>query len=152
MHGSNAVRTGKWVPVLEWTNRSQLKSDLNENLQSYRKRLRVLASRITRFGAMPIYVTQRRGDYRFQDGQLQKMIQNDSASSETETSDLGMLQMSLFNEATLSICQELKITCIDVGADIELEPIDFYDSLHTMPSGSAKLAEFLFDELKDVLK
>ena len=152
MHGANAVRTGKWVPVLNWTDRSQLKSELDENLQSYRKRLRVLASRITRFGAMPIYVTQRRGDYRFQDGQLQKMIQINSASDETETSDLGMLQMSKINEVTLSVCQELKITCIDVGADIELEPADFYDGFHTMPSGSAKLAEFLFDELKDILK
>ena len=56
------------------------------------------------------------------------------------------------NEATLSVCQELKITCIDVGADIEWEPIDFDDSLHAMPSGSAKLAEFLFAELKDILK
>lgn len=152
MHGANAYKNGKWIPVLDWTDRAKLAQDLKVKLAGYRTRLTVLALRIRGLGAEPIFITQRRGDYRFEDGRLKVLVPIDQPPTQVAPSDRGMLQMTLFNEVTLSVCRERKMTCVDLDGDIEFGPDDFYDGVHTMPSGSAKIANFLFENLNTVLK
>jgi len=152
MHGGNAHRTGVWIPVTDWVDQVTLREEHAQALRNYQLRLRTLTSRIKRFGAKPIYVTQRRGDYRFVDGELEVLVQPDQVTDTFKPSDRTLAVMSLFNEMTLSICAEMKLTCIDLDGDIELGGRDFYDAVHTMPSGSAKVADFLHERLKGVLR
>jgi hypothetical protein len=40
---------------------------------------------------------------------------------------------------------------VDLASRINLGDADFYDQFHTLPSGSKKIASFLYEELKDVI-
>jgi len=152
MHGGNAYRTGVWVPVTDWVDQEKLRSEHAQALRNYQRRLRTLTSRIKRFGATPIYVTQRRGDYRFLEGELEVLVQEAQVTETFKPTDRQLALMTLFNDVTLSMCREMKLTCVDLDGDIEFGIGDFYDAFHTMPSGSAKVADFLYERLKDVVK
>ncbi len=48
----------------------------------------------------------------------------------------------LLNDTTMSVCYEQKITCFDLRNKINfIRSEDFYDPIHTTPSGSAKLGK-----------
>jgi lysophospholipase L1-like esterase len=149
MHGANSYRTGTWKPVNDWVGEEKVKEELGPALTEYRKRLRTLASRIRRFGAQPVYVTQPRGDYRYDDGELNALVQKGAGE---KISNRGLLTMQLFNDVTLAVCGELSLRCIDLAGELEFGPRDFYDSVHTMPSGSRKIARFLARNLGNSLK
>ena len=152
MHGANAQITGVWMPVSEWTDPETLRSNLSQKLYNYKRRLQVLSSRIKRLGAEPIYVTQRRGDYRFINGQLETLVQENQVTDNFVPSDKGLVQMSLFNEVTLTFCRERKLYCIDLAENIDLNSRDFYDAIHTLPSGSTKISEYIFTHFRRYLK
>ena len=152
MHGANAQITGVWMPVSEWTDPEILRSNISQKLDDYRRRLQVLSSKIKKMGAEPIYVTQRRGDYRFVNGELETLVQEDQVTEEFVPSDESLVLMSLFNEATLAFCRERKLYCIDLAENIDLNSSDFYDAVHTLPSGSAKIADYIFTHFTQYLK
>ena len=52
------------------------------------------------------------------------------------------------NRRAMKVCQEAKAICIDVSKDLAFEEGDQYDLIHTTPTGSAKLAKFIFERLK----
>ena len=152
MHGANAQITGVWMPVSEWTNPENLRSNISQKLDDYKRRLQVLSSRIKRLGAEPIYVTQRRGDYRFVNGELETLVQENQVTDEFVPSDKNLVQMSLFNEVTLAFCRERKLYCIDLAENIDLNSRDFYDAVHTLPSGSTKISNYIFTHFRRYLK
>ena len=49
----------------------------------------------------------------------------------------------------MAACAAANAICLDLGGEIEFRPGDFYDHVHTGPSGSARIAEYLFAKLKD---
>ena len=49
----------------------------------------------------------------------------------------------------MAVCAEARAICIDLGGEIEFRPGDFYDWAHTTPKGSARIADWLFEKLKD---
>ena len=55
----------------------------------------------------------------------------------------------LFNRAAMAACAEARAICLDLAAEIEFKPGDFYDWVHTTPAGSARIADYLFAALKD---
>ena len=152
VHGANSQFTGVWMPVSEWTNPEKLRSHISQKLDNYKRRLQVLSSRIKRLGAEPIYVTQRRGDYRFVNGELETLVQEHQVTDEFVPSDKNLVQMSLFNEVTLAFCRERKLYCIDLAENIDLNSGDFYDAVHTLPSGSTKISNYIFTHFRRYLK
>jgi lysophospholipase L1-like esterase len=149
MHGTAFLASSHWVPVREFEDPASLRASLAVPLQNYSERLAILTERLRTIGAAPIFVTQTRGDYKMVDGTLHQLIARKADPRSTSNQSLAMLQ--LFNDATLAHCARYSLVCVDLGGAIELTDGDFYDRLHTTPAGSAKIADFLYGELKDVL-
>jgi hypothetical protein len=53
------------------------------------------------------------------------------------------------NTRLMRTCRSLKATCIDLAKNLSFEPSDFYDHMHTTPSGAQKIDAFLFHRLKN---
>ena len=151
MHGANAYRTGTWLALQERVDIGQLERELKDRLAAYKQRLRILVGRIQKDGATPIFITQPRGDFRSRGNQLEILLQNSSAFRAEPLNDRSLVIMNLFNQATLFVCQELNLTCVDLASNLKFGDADFYDGIHTMPSGSTRIASFLYEELKDVI-
>ncbi len=62
------------------------------------------------------------------------------------------LTQTAFNRQALEACRAKAAICIDLGAEIEFQPGDFQDYVHTTPQGSRRVAEFLYARLKDVVR
>jgi hypothetical protein len=127
--GWNAVRHHQ-VAVDGPDYRRQLDAALarrQPEVEAYRARLRALVAAIRAFGAQPVLATQVGGTYR-QDGAV---IRGDLE----QYFDLGAI-----NAATLAVCRETGIPCLDLAAQLEFGDGDFYDSVHTTAQGSAKVA------------
>ena len=57
----------------------------------------------------------------------------------------------MFNETTLAVCRDLAVLCLDLARELDFDREDFYDHIHTTPSGSRKIGDYLYDRLKTVL-
>jgi hypothetical protein len=95
-------------------------------------------------GALPIFVSQRRGDAFQRNGGGLFAIDSEAAKDH-------QIQ-NLYNHEMLRVCRSLKANCIDLAGQINLSETDFFDWIHTTPSGSDKIAVFLFDRLQEVVR
>ena len=148
VHGDTRASQGSWIRVETPEDVNSLRTALATRLSSYEARLRTLASALQSMGAQPILVTQKSGNHKTVDGAsyaLRGTVPPKSIDAQAKT-------LALFNEVILATCRKLSLVCVDLAAQIEFADGDFYDAIHTTPSGSAKIADFLYGELKDVLK
>ncbi len=109
---------------------------------AYGERLRQLAARIRAMGAVPVFVTQSRGDFKVVDGKVLGMVAKDGLN--------GVDQWRLlaeFNAVTLAICAEQGVTCLDLAHGLPLGDGDFYDYVHNTPAGAAKVGTWLAERL-----
>jgi hypothetical protein len=112
-----------------------------ERVAAFRARLAVLAEKIAQLGATPVFVTQQRGDVRFT---------GDTVAGVVRTRGLRRQQfVSCYNRGLMGYCEAEGLLCVDLASGIRFTDGDHYDSIHTTPQGSAKIADFLFDALKD---
>jgi lysophospholipase L1-like esterase len=119
-------------------------SQISSQLTAYRDRLKILIERIRAFGATPVLITQHKGSYRRAEGRIL------FAESEGGISGRGeYVTLTLFNRETLTACRETGAICVDLGGEIEFRPGDFYDHAHTTPAGSKRVADFLYEKLKE---
>ena len=115
-------------------------------------------------GATAIYVTQKRGDYRIRDGRAEGLVNTNASAGQSFTDPrLGFLDPSTangldyqlildqFNQELMAFCREVEAICIDLAADLEFEPGDFYDHVHNTEQGAARIGNYLYDKLKQVL-
>jgi lysophospholipase L1-like esterase len=130
-----------WSEVDPSEGREALEAALARRLARYRERLFVMVERIRTFGAEPILVSQHQGFYR-RDGNRVLFVES------AKDSRVSFLTLTLFNRTTLAVCRETGALCVDLGGQIEFQPGDFYDYVHTTPQGSKRVADFLFDRLK----
>ncbi len=57
------------------------------------------------------------------------------------------------NNFTLNFCLNNKTTCIDLASEIKsLNKNDFYDGIHTTPSGSKKIGKFISKKFEKLIK
>ena len=57
--------------------------------------------------------------------------------------------LNLINIATKNFCIENQVTCLPLDEKIDFDfEKDFYDGIHTRPSGNKKIAEFISYEIK----
>tara|TARA_B110000037_G_C17098586_1_gene497001 strand:+ start:632 stop:1714 length:1083 start_codon:yes stop_codon:yes gene_type:complete len=95
---------------------------------SLKKRIEHLTLLTTQIGAQPIFINQ---------------VLNDGQLSE---------KMYLTNYIIREYCLENDLKFIDLAKDIILDKHDFYDEFHTTPSGSKKIAEYIFPHFKNYLE
>ncbi len=94
---------------------------------SLSKRLEYLFKLTHDIGAEPIFINQ---------------VMNDGQLSE---------QMYYTNFIIRDFCLSNKVKFIDVAKNIVLDKYDFYDEFHTTPTGSKKVAEFIYPSLAQYL-
>ena len=126
----------------EFTQKKFEPAQLRPSVDAYGDRLRELARRIVTFGARPIFVTQLRGDV-FDIGGRTLVSYSDSYNEREK--------LLLFNAKTMEVCRAVGGICVDLGAELHLKPNEFYDRLHTLPSGSRKIGRYLHSRLRDKL-
>ena len=55
----------------------------------------------------------------------------------------------LINKETMNVCEEVNGICLDLDSEINYDLAkDFYDTLHTTPSGSEKIAKTIYDFIR----
>lgn len=118
------------------------RADYAARLDAFAGRLRQIVQRTRALGARPVFITQRRGDAFVVDGRM--MAAGPTAVNARAVQDF-------FNQVTLAVCRETGSTCIDLASEIDLAPGDFVDAVHTNPSGSRKIGDYLYRKLKDAL-
>ncbi len=119
-------------------------SELARRLAGYRARVAELIARIHARDAEAIIVTQQKSHWR-REGERVLFAAGEDGKPDTS----GYAETVLFNRAAMTACREAGALCLDLAAEIEFKPGDFYDWVHTTPAGSARIADYLFARLKD---
>ena len=114
----------------------------HHGLNAYRDRLRALAAAAHGMGAVPVFVTQTRGDFKVVDGKVLGM----GGDGELNGVD-HYRRLSAFNAATRQVCAEQGLLCLDLAREVRFEPVDFYDYLHNTPQGAEKIGRWLAAKL-----
>jgi lysophospholipase L1-like esterase len=115
---------------------------LEVNLAAYKARLVRIAGLIKGMGAMPVFVTQTRADYRLEDGRLMGIAEADGPNGV----DRGRA-LTRFNAATMEVCRYWHVTCLDLATELRFSEGDFYDYEHNTPQGAEKIGQWLAGEL-----
>ena len=113
-------------------------------LSTYRKRLELLTKRTRDLGATPIIVTQHDATYRIKDNKVAGRV---LGSGEVDYGNYAILAAP--NRVAMKTCADVGAICIDLFADLLFGNGDHYDAFHTTPSGSSKIANFLYQKLRD---
>lgn len=90
------------------------------------------------FGAEPIFITQK---------SLRWKIENDKIYSISKNENYYLKEKKI-SKIILNKCRQFKIICVDGFSKFKLDINDTYDLVHTSPSGSAKIANFIFNDIK----
>lgn len=109
---------------------------------AYQERLRRLAAAAHDMGAVPVFVTQSRGDYKVVDGKVLGMVEDDEFNGVDR-----YRQIALYNRATREVCSDEGLLCLDLAREVTFEPGDFYDYLHNTPRGAEKIGRWLAAKL-----
>lgn len=94
-------------------------------------------------GATPIFITQTHGYAKLLDSEIYEIAGSRAGRRYAE--------LRLFDRIVLDHCRQQREPCIDLDSEISLQPADFYDSIHTTPSGSRKIGEFLTRSLQPII-
>ena len=112
----------------------------------YRVRVTKLIERIRAFGAVPVIVNQHFGLYRIIDGKLHAI------GIYPDNSLYGNLNARVLGDAAMTACRATGAICIDMVRGMGFsDGSDFYDYVHTGPTGNRKIADFLYRRLEDVI-
>jgi len=149
VHGARRTMQMEWQPVTNFVDDSALVRAIEPELEAYAGRLRALARKIRgEMIAEPVFVTQKRSDYKFGGGRLWTHTEKGAAPP----SDGIFRMLTHFNRATLRVCAELELLCVDLAGDIAFEDGDFYDAIHTTPAGSRRIGRFLHQRLERAIR
>lgn len=137
----------KWVETPSAVEEVDPTSDMARRLEAYAGRLRELVRRIRALNAEAVLVTQQNAHFRRENGRTLVAL-----GREDKPQVSAYQGMAAINRITMTVCHEMRAICIDLGAEIEFKPGEFYDNVHTTPTGSKRIADFLFERLKDRIR
>lgn len=132
---------------------------LQTALGGLRRRIATLAELTEAFGARAIFVTQRSARWRREDGKVYGIATYRPDFFETTRASLPgtyaqMNGVDFYNieravaDVIMDECRRQGATCLDLMADVDFDlATDFYDPLHTTPTGARRIAEYLHDRL-----
>lgn len=150
-----------WSPQ-DWTTQAQANSyrtpDVERSLEQLRGRIARLAEATRKTGAVPVFVTQRSINWIERDGVIWGLKSATPRRDADALAGLGPLNgvdfywLERMQAVTImDACKEAGGVCIDLAGNIEIDHMaDFYDMVHTTPSGSRRIAAFLYERLKDL--
>lgn len=147
IHGSIDSRDVVWDEEILPDTIAPLSPSSAALARAYGARVTILIERIRSMGAEAIIVTQHRASYRHREGRL--IVATDGA---LKAGIQDYYLQTTFNGEAMESCRKSKAICIDLGAEIEFQPGDFQDYVHTTPQGSRRVGEFLYSRLKDVVR
>lgn len=153
LHAGMLRNETKWFPVTMPVDNAELLEEYKHKLPAFVGRLEALTMEVRKWGAKPIFITQRRGDSKQINGVEHVLMHPNWVKNSREISDRAEKILKILNETTVATCERLSLVCVDLASKIAFEDNDFYDLIHTTPSGSMRIAEFLYGELdKELLK
>lgn len=127
---------------VQWTDKPAEPDWRDANVAAYQDRLRRLAASAHQMGAVPVFVTQTRADFKVVDGRVQGMIEEDGLNGVDH-----YRRLTAFNRATREVCADEGLLCLDLAREVTFEPGDFYDYLHNTPQGAGKIGRWLAAKL-----
>ena len=135
---------------VEWTDQPVLddhEARAAEMLQAYERRIASLAERAMKLGWVPVFVTQP-SRFAKTDAGTRVGVELNLLSPWGRMNGLDRaVFLDLYNAATLRAATESGAVGIDLGGSLILEDEDFYDVVHTTPTGAAKIGRFLYQAL-----
>lgn len=157
-------RGGRPKPFSEktWTTASNVPSYRNpkteKSLEQLRQRIAQLAQATRNIGATPVFVTQRSVNWIEHDGEIWGLKTAPARRHADALDGIGSMTgvdyywlERMQAQAIMGACREAKGVCIDLAGNMAIDhEKDFYDAVHTTPSGSKKIAGFLYPYLKDL--
>lgn len=129
----------------QWTDRPEQpdwRPEGHRSLEAYQDRLRRLARNAHAMGAVPVFVTQTRADFKVVDGKVLGMVEEDGLNGLDHHR-----RLAAFNQATRDVCADEGLLCLDLAREVTFEPGDFYDYLHNTPQGAARIGRWLATKL-----
>lgn len=111
-------------------------------IAEYTQRLKSIAREIHALGAVPVFVTQPRGDVRFEGGKVLGLATDQGPNGLDQYNALAP-----YNAATLAVCRSDALLCLDLAREVRFQPGDFYDTIHNSPAGAARIGHWLHDRL-----
>lgn len=112
-------------------------------ISAFQDRLHRLAAAIHDMGAVPVFVTQVRGDIRLTpDGKVLGMVQDGGPSALEQ-----YRRLAAYNKATRQVCADEGLLCLDLAGELTFEQGDFYDYLHVSPAGAGRIGRWLAAKL-----
>src|SRR6266436_2871215 len=115
---------------------------LEANLAAFKDRLVRVDELIERLGAVPVFVTQTRGDYRLENGRLVGIAEAGGPNGVDQGRALAR-----FNAVTMEVCRDRHVTCLDLATELRFGEGDFYDYEHNTPQGAEKIGKWLAGKL-----
>jgi lysophospholipase L1-like esterase len=106
-----------------------------------------LREHVVVMGAIPIFVTQTA--YAWNSGAgtprgVDRTIM--SSGEEMNFADVSVVHQ-IMNERLLDYCASENLTCFDLATEVRFEDNDFYDFLHTTPTGAERIGTYIADKL-----
>jgi hypothetical protein len=147
-HGydNSKFEMNNWVNVAELKNHDYLMED---HIKQYRNNLQVLSKSIKNFGSEPIFVTQSmRRLYNITSNRIYGMPNAGQYRGKNYNGVDYYIMSRLINKETIDVCEEIRGICLDLDSEINYDlDNDFYDRLHTTPSGSKKIGDFIYQSI-----
>ena len=157
-HGAIDYSKVKWVLNAKQNNYA---ARMQGRLKDYRTRFLGLLKRTTQMGAIPIVVSQPRGDFRIIDGVPMGVestrptgidIKNDSVLGPLNNQTANGLDyhqiLSLFNKESLRLCKQKQGICLDLANQLSFADQDFYDYAHNTRVGADRIGVYLYEQLQ----
>lgn len=107
-------------------------------LIAYKERLSTLAQMAHAMGAVPIFITQPRGDFRVVGGKVQGVVIGEGLNGVDN-----YLRFTPYNQATREVCRDEGLMCLDLAREVTFDTGDFYDYVHNTPQGAEKIGRWL---------
>ena len=130
----------------QWTDRPNLGEGAapggDSDPEHYRQRLELMIARIRALGALPVLVTQARGDSRVENGRVIGLAAAEGLNGLDE-----YRRLARYNAVTLEVCRAQGVPCLDLAGELTFADGDFYDHMHNTPKGAAKIGAWLYTKL-----
>ena len=138
--------------MINWTNAPKLMNHeflMNQHIKQYRNNLKILGKKIILFGSTPIFITQSmRRLYNITPDTIYGIPKAGEYNGENYNGVDYYIMSRLINKETIDVCEEIRGICLDLDSEINYDlDNDFYDRLHTTPSGSKKIGDFIYQSI-----
>ncbi len=133
--------------LLDPAERERLAANVAQNFVADLESLR---ERTVAFGATPVFITQTAFGWNAGRGPVSGLdLTVNIHDLRMNYADVSFLHQRM-NGALLEYCVKSGQPCIDVASDVALESTDYYDFVHTTPSGAAKIGSYIGDRLAEL--